>query len=123
METGFAFEMIKMVSALAAVLGVMGLLYYAARKTVWKGWLPGDQGVLIRVLGQRSLGAKKSVTVLEVDGQRLVLGLTADSIRVLARTGDPLPCAVSTRESEPETCAFPDIMAVLDKGNGGVGNG
>ena len=70
MGTEFYFELIKMATALVMVLGVMYLAFFVAKKTIWKGLAASASGVLIRVLGQRSLGSRKSIVVVEVDGQR-----------------------------------------------------
>ena len=49
---------------------------------------PGEQ---IRLVTSRFLGGKRFLTIVEVDGERLLLGVTADRVSLLARLGDRRP--------------------------------
>ena len=122
METGFYFELIKMVTALVMVLGVMYLAFFVAKKTIWKGLAAGASGVLIRVLGQRSLGSKKSIVVVEVDGQRMILGVTSDQINLLGKTESPVSegSLKQAGQGEPHQGVFPRMLAAFVNKSDGI---
>jgi flagellar biogenesis protein FliO len=44
---------------------------------------------LIRVLGSHYLGVKKTISIVQVPGSILVLGISADRINLLERIDDP----------------------------------
>jgi flagellar biogenesis protein FliO len=48
----------------------------------------GDNGAArIRLVTSRYLGAKRFLTLVEVDGERLLLGLAGDNVSLVARLG------------------------------------
>ena len=79
---------IKMVISLVVVLGVIWGLYRVAKKA-----LPmtptGGKGRMIRILESQYLGVKKSVTLVQVPGAVLVLGVSADKINLLMQIDNP----------------------------------
>jgi flagellar biogenesis protein FliO len=79
---------LKMVLSLAVVLGlVWGLSRLAKNKlpTVNGGGKTG----LIKVLESRCLGLKKSVTLVQVPGSVLVLGVSSDRVSLLSKIEEP----------------------------------
>ena len=60
--------------------GVLGRLLRRAR-----GGEPG--AARIRLVTSRYLGAKRFLTLVEVDGERLLLGLAGDQVSLVARLG------------------------------------
>jgi flagellar biogenesis protein FliO len=50
-----------------------------------RGHLPG--GDAIRLVTSRYLGGKRFLTLVEVDGERLLLGLAGDQVSLVARLG------------------------------------
>jgi flagellar protein FliO/FliZ len=83
-----ALSTIKMVLSLVVVLGVIWGLYRVARKA-----LPmtpaGGKGRMIQILESQYLGMKKSVTMVQVPGAVLVLGVSADKINLLTQIDNP----------------------------------
>tara|TARA_B100000686_G_C16800320_1_gene985486 strand:- start:1766 stop:3073 length:1308 start_codon:yes stop_codon:yes gene_type:complete len=79
---------IKMFSALALLLGVMFIVLYVLKKYVLKNGVFGNAGELINVLGSGMLSPRKSVTLVEVAGDILVLGISQDHITLLATYQD-----------------------------------
>ncbi|MDT7041908.1 flagellar biosynthetic protein FliO [Candidatus Nitronereus thalassa] len=84
----FATEAIKMAGALIAVLLLM-----AGAALVVKRFL-GDQraiggGPALRLMGGLRLGPGKSVVLVELAGEVLVLGSTAKELTLLTRVDDP----------------------------------
>lgn len=79
---------VKMVLSLGLVLTILWLIYRWTRRTLPAG-AAGAKGQLIKVLGSRYLGVKKSITVVKVPGSVLVLGIGNDRINLLTRIDDP----------------------------------
>jgi len=78
----------KMFSSLALVLGVMFLVFYIFKKFVLKNGLMGGNTQTIKVLGTGVIGPKKSVSLVEVAGEVLVLGISNDNISLLSKIED-----------------------------------
>lgn len=78
---------IKMLSALGIVLGGMLLLFYFMKRYL-KRDLPGSKGRLIRVLATSYMGVKKHISLIEVPGSVLVVGITNDRISLLSKIED-----------------------------------
>jgi flagellar biosynthetic protein FliO len=78
----------KMFSSLALVLGVMFLVFYLFKKFVLKNGLMGGNTQTIKVLGTGVLGPRKSVSLVEVAGEILVLGISNDNISLLSKIED-----------------------------------
>ena len=75
----------RMGAALAAVLGVLVLAVYALRK-FGSGRLGGVVGgQQIRMVANQFLGGKNRLSVVEVEGARFLLGISADRITLLCR--------------------------------------
>lgn len=74
-----------MTTLAATVLGVAlagaGLALLWARRRAASG---GDE---IRLVTSRYLGGKRFLTIVEVDGERLLLGLAGDHVSLVARLG------------------------------------
>ena len=85
METDLFSSFIKMVSALALVLGLMFVLFYLARKTVLRGQGMAPAGKVIKMIASHGLGPKKSIAVVNVAGEFLVLGIGAERITLLSK--------------------------------------
>ncbi len=74
---------IRMMTALIVVIGIMLLVAYGARRFLArKGTLPGKEA-MIRILATRYLGSKNSLSVVDVDGERFVIGLSPQGISFL----------------------------------------
>ena len=79
---------LKMLSTLALVLGLMFLLFYAFKKLVLKNSLFGKYNKMVNVLSTGFLGPKKSIALVEVAGEVLVLGISNDHISLLSNIQD-----------------------------------
>jgi len=71
--------MTPLVWVCAAALVVAGVLVLRARRT---GVAGGDA---IRLVTSRYLGNKRFLTIVEVDGERLLLGLAGDQVSLVTR--------------------------------------
>jgi flagellar protein FliO/FliZ len=85
----FYDSFIRMVSALAVVLGLMGGLVLLSRRYWGTRVLTRGGEPLVRVLGTGYLGQRKSVAVVAVCGELHVLGVTADDVVPLGKVTDP----------------------------------
>ncbi|NIQ00942.1 MAG: flagellar biosynthetic protein FliO [Nitrospinaceae bacterium] len=79
----------KMIYTLTLVLGIMFLLFYLFKKFVLKNSVFGGEGKPIKVLSTGFLAPKKSIALVEVAGEVLVLGIANDHISLLANVNDP----------------------------------
>ncbi len=77
----------KMFAALAVLLAVLLAVRYISKRMMGR---TGGQfsGGMIRMLGQAHVGVKKTITMVEVPGAVLVLGVTNDHIRLLTKIED-----------------------------------
>jgi flagellar biogenesis protein FliO len=66
---------------MALPLGAAGVAVLRARRGAAGG------GEAIRLVTSRYLGAKRFLTIVEVDGERLLLGLAGDQVSLVARLG------------------------------------
>ncbi|MBI5637075.1 MAG: flagellar biosynthetic protein FliO [Nitrospinae bacterium] len=80
---------VKIGSALAVVLALILVISYGAKK--YLGAMEGGFGgkKQLKVLSSHFIGVKKNVTIIEVGGEVLVLGVTNSNINLLARYSEP----------------------------------
>jgi flagellar protein FliO/FliZ len=88
-----------LITIAGAVLALAGLWSLWLRRTVSTG-----RADAIRVVTSRHLGTKQLVTLIEVDGERLLLGVTGENVSLVARLGGEQPV---TRGSEGPGGAAP----------------
>lgn len=82
-------SLIRMVSALAVVLGLMAGLALVARRWLGRRSLSPAEAPLVQVLGTGYLGPRKSIALVAVAGDLLVVGATANDLVPLGRITDP----------------------------------
>ena len=74
----------KMLAALALVLGGLGFFFFFARRLMHKNaGRPHDK--MIRVIANQYMGVKKSISLVQIPGALLVIGISGDSIRLLTQ--------------------------------------
>jgi len=71
-------------------LGVVLALLYVLQKRIVKGGRAGRQAAQVTVVARQGIGAKASVVVVDVEGERLVLGVTDASVTVLVAADRPV---------------------------------
>jgi flagellar protein FliO/FliZ len=79
---------LKLVAALATVLGGLFVMVHFARRYLRAAGGAGGQR-LVRVVASQAIGVKKAVTLVDVPGCVLVLGVSGDRIQLLSRIEDP----------------------------------
>ena len=74
---------LKMLAALAVIIGLLLLFYALSRKGF--GIFPKPKNGLIKVLETRPLGGRKFLCVVKVRDEELLLGLSNDRIECLSK--------------------------------------
>ncbi|MBW1700750.1 MAG: flagellar biosynthetic protein FliO [Deltaproteobacteria bacterium] len=75
---------LKMLAALAVILGGLLFVFYFSKR-IFKRDVGGSKEKLIRVLANSYIGVKKNISLVEVAGIVLVLGVTNDNISLLTK--------------------------------------
>ena len=78
---------LKMLIVLAILVGGLLITFYYTKRKIGKQ-IGGSKGKLIRVLGNTYIGVKKQISLVEIPGAVLVLGLSGDNISLLAKIDD-----------------------------------
>jgi len=110
-ESGSLIAMIgKTLAALAVVLGLMLLLLFWVKK-IGLMKLTGRPGALVNILETRLIAPKKYVTVLQVAGERFVVGVTDQRISFLTSLkNDDATDAPSRTEAAPPAAPFATFL-------------
>jgi len=78
---------LRMLAALCIVLGGLLAAFYVSKR-LFRRDVGKSNEKLIRVLGNSYIGIKKSISLIEIPGAVLVLGITSDNISLLAKIED-----------------------------------
>ncbi len=83
----FIWTAVKMLVSLGILLGVLIIALYFAKRIFKRG---GNlsKGRMIRVLASAYVGVKKNISLVEIPGSILVLGVTSDAIILLSKIED-----------------------------------
>lgn len=79
---------LKMVYMMLVVLGILFSVFYLFKKFVWKNSVFAGQDKPVNVISTGYLGPKKSIALVEVAGEVLVLGIANDNISLLSNIKD-----------------------------------
>ncbi|MCU1556584.1 MAG: fliO [Microbacteriaceae bacterium] len=103
------FVALRVILSLAAVVGLL----WVVQRRVTKGAKSTRATKLVRVVSRQGIAQKASVVVVDVEGQRFLLGVTEHSVTVLNTT--ELPAAESAEvpvvAQVDSAAAFGTIMA------------
>ena len=77
----------KMLAALALVLGGLGIFFYITKRVMRKD-IGSSGGEMIRVLASQYIGLKKNISLVQIPGAILVVGISGDSICLLTKIED-----------------------------------
>ena len=78
---------VKMLIVFGVLLGFLVISLYFIKRVIGRKDAQ-SKGRMIRVLANSYIGVKKSISLVEVPGAVLVLGVTNDHINLLARIDD-----------------------------------
>lgn len=82
-EPSLLYAALKMVAALAVIVGLLLLILAASRKGF--GVLPKARGGSIKILETKPLGGKKFLCLVSVRGEELLLGMSNERIECLSK--------------------------------------
>ena len=106
---------LKMIAALAVVLGGLFVAMHVMRRCLRRS--PGpSKAQLVRVVASQPIGVKKAVTLVEVPGCVLVLGVSGDRIQMLARLDDPQALERVRSHEGPEAVSFYEHLSKFTAG-------
>jgi flagellar biosynthetic protein FliO len=113
----FIASLLKMVSALAVVLGIMLAGLWFVRKLMKKTGTGVDDGHAIRILSTRYLGPKSSIMLVDVLGSVIVVGVTGSQISMLTTITDEdaLERMKSSRAVEQDSQPFLDQITLYKR--------
>ncbi len=84
-------------------LGVVVALLWIVQRRLSTGARRPQKAAVVRLIGRQGVAGKSSVVVVEVEGERLVLGVTEQGMTVLARHDAPAEPSIPSLESAPAT--------------------
>ena len=88
-DSGLFSASLKMASTLGLVLGLMFVIFHLFKKFGLKNSVFGGEGKPINVLSTGFLAPRKSIALVEVAGDILVVGISNDQISLLSNVQDP----------------------------------
>lgn len=88
-DPSMGLALVKMLAALGLVLGLLLVAYWALRRFTPLGRAAGAASGGLRLLGRLPLGGKAWLSVVEAGGEVLIVGVTEQSVNLLARVEDP----------------------------------
>lgn len=107
----------QMLMGLLAVLGVIVLLAWAVKRMNLQGMNVGNDLKLQSIL---SLGTKEKVAVIEVEGKRLLLGITPQNINMLCELDENQDLDTGGESKNTQQVSFAQqIKKALKQGNMG----
>ncbi|OGQ60489.1 MAG: hypothetical protein A3J24_05130 [Deltaproteobacteria bacterium RIFCSPLOWO2_02_FULL_53_8] len=90
MTGSYAYMLLKAVFSLAVVLALLGLFLYMLKAFMKKTGSRGSASAKpVEVLGVYPLDYKKNLTVVDVAGEVIVLGVTPSSVNLVAKIENP----------------------------------
>jgi len=115
-------DVLRMVSSLAFIVLLILAGAWLMRRA---GWLRAGPGQAIKVVGAQSLGARSSVAIVQIENQRLVLGVTPQQITLLhTLPADAGPDAAGHASALPAQQGFAQSLRTAlargGKGSNGV---
>jgi flagellar protein FliO/FliZ len=114
------FLALRVLLSLAVVLAA---IWYAHRRLTRSGRMAPRAAKAVNVVTKQSIGAKASVVVMDVDGQRFLLGVTEQSVTVLNTSATPGAEPVQEIATVPKPAQAPVIPAapaVASRPSGGA---
>ena len=102
----------QMLTALGIVLGGLLVVFYFMKR-FFKRDVGGSKEQLIKVVASQYIGIKKNISLVEIPGSILVVGVSNDNISLLTKIEDKVILDVLRRESSRITPSFSDHLQRL----------
>ncbi|WP_427853136.1 flagellar biosynthetic protein FliO [Stenotrophomonas acidaminiphila] len=100
------------VLALLAVLALIVGLGWLLKRLPGAGFRPAEG---LKLVASLNVGAKERVVVVEVNGQQLLLGITAGGISALHALPEPLPAPAPAPATLPHLKHLPNFAQLLQQ--------
>ena len=102
----------QMLAALGIVLGGLLLVFYFMKRFL-KRDVGGSKEQLIKVIASQYIGIKKNISLIEIPGSILVVGVSNDNISLLTKIEDKVVLDALRQESSRITPSFSDHLQRL----------
>jgi flagellar biosynthetic protein FliO len=93
------FDIVKMVVALAFIVGLIYAIVYVLKRLLPGAMRSGGERVEMQVLSQLNVGSRQRIAVIRVQDRTLVVGITEGSINTLADLTPELAPGLSPQEA------------------------
>ena len=114
MEYSLIVSFIKMLFALAVVLGLMIASAYLLKRIISHTPAGIDNGNAINILMTRYLGPKHSIMMIEVLGQMLVVGVSSGQMTLLTQITDPVLIERMYSLQKSQSLGMPSAQAMQE---------
>jgi flagellar protein FliO/FliZ len=103
---------LQMLTALGVVLGGLIVVFYFMKRFL-KRDVGGSKEQLIKVIASQCIGIKKNISIVEIPGSILVVGVSNDNISLLTEIEDKGVLDVLRQENFRNTPSFSDHLQRL----------
>jgi len=103
---------LQMLTALGIVLGGLLVVFYFMKR-FFKRDVGGSKEQLIKVIASQYIGIKKNISLIEIPGSILVVGVSNDNISLLTKIEDKVVLDALRQESSRITPSFSDHLQRL----------
>jgi flagellar biosynthetic protein FliO len=114
LEYSLIVSFIKMLFALAVVLGLMIASAYLLKRIISHTPAGIDNGNAINILMTRYLGPKQSIMMIEVLGQMLVVGVSSGQMSLLTQITDPVLIERMHNLQKSQSMGMPSAQAIQE---------
>ncbi|MCX5827417.1 MAG: flagellar biosynthetic protein FliO [Deltaproteobacteria bacterium] len=114
MEYSLIVSFVKMLFALAVVLGLMIASAYLLKRIISHTPAGIDNGNAINILMTRYLGPKHSIMMIEVLGQMLVVGVSSGQMTLLTQINDPVLIERMYNLQKSQSLGMPSAQAMQE---------
>jgi flagellar protein FliO/FliZ len=103
----------KMLVALSLVLGGLGVFFFLTKRVLRKKFV-GSKDKLIRVIANQYIGLKKNISLVEIPGSILVIGISGDHINLLTKIDDKdILERIQNQETTHSTPSFSEYLNTI----------
>lgn len=106
-------SLLRTASALAIVLGLMGVLAWTARRLLSGRMSLAGPGPLVQVVASGYVGPRKTISIVSVAGDYVIVGTTATDLVHLGRVQDPARVAALLAAAPPTPASPTDAGSTL----------
>ena len=114
MDYSLIVSFVKMLFALAVVLGLMIASAYLLKRVISHTPAGIDNGNAINILMTRYLGPKHSIMMIEVLGQMLVVGVSSGQMTLLTKITDPVLLERMHNMQKVQSVGMPSAQAMQE---------